>query len=126
MRALIYTNLDPSFAAASLVGENMDTDQAERFAPLVQHLQKESQPQPLVRTIEWSSNPADAETFHAIPLPGQNNELLGVFFVGSSRKGVVPLTGRSLKRAAAVAASALFVGLIVSFWIRSEEHTSEL
>jgi len=117
MRALIYTNLDPSFAAASLVGENMDTDQAERFAPLVQHLQKESQPQPLVRTIEWSSNPADAETFHAIPLPGQNNELLGVFFVGSSRKGLVLLTERILKSAAAVAAAALFVGLIVSFWI---------
>ena len=117
MRALIYTNLDPSFAAASLLGENMDTDQAERFAPLVQHLQKESQPQPLVRTIEWSSNPADAETFHAIPLPGQNNELLGVFFVGSSRKGLVLLTERILKSAAAVAAAALFVGLIVSFWI---------
>src|SRR6516164_5013417 len=117
MRALIYTNLDPSFVAASLLGENMDADQAERFAPLVQHLQKEPQPQPLVRTIEWSGNPADAETFHAIPLTGRNNELLGIFFVGSSRKGLVLLTQQILKSAAAVAAAALFVGLIVSFWI---------
>jgi two-component system, NtrC family, nitrogen regulation sensor histidine kinase NtrY len=117
MRALIYTNLDTSFVGGSLLGENMDTDQAERFAPLVLHLQKESPPQPLVRTIDWSSNPADAETFHAIPLPGRNNELLGVFFVGSTRKGLVLLTQRILKSAAAVAAAALFVGLIVSFWI---------
>jgi signal transduction histidine kinase len=115
MRALIYTNLDPSFAASSLLGEKIDSDQAERFAPLVEHLQK--QPQPLVRTIQWSSDPADAETFHAIPLTGRNNELLGIFFVGSSRRDLVLLTQNILKSAAAVAAAALFIGLLVSFWI---------
>ncbi len=117
MRALIYTNLDPSFQASSLLGEKIDSDQAERFAPLVQQLQKEQQPQPLVRTIDWSSDPADAETFHAIPLTGRNNELLGIFFVGSSRRELVLLTRQILKSAAAVAAAALFVGFLVSFWI---------
>jgi len=117
MRALIYTNLDRSFVASSLLGENIDTDQAERLAPLVQQLQKESQPPPLVRTVDWSSDPADAETFHAIPLAGRNGELLGVFFVGSSRRGLVLLTKRILKSAAAVAAAAVFVGFLVSFWI---------
>src|SRR5438105_3310017 len=82
-RALIYTNLDPGFVAASLLGEKIDADQKERFAPLVEQLQK--QPQPLVRTIEWTRDPADAETFHAIPLLGRNNQLLCIFFVGSSR-----------------------------------------
>ena len=115
MRALIYTNLDPSFQASSLLGEKIDSDQADRFAPLVQQLQK--QPQPLVRTIQWSSDPADAETFHAIPLTGRNNELLGVFFVGSSRRDLVLLTQKILRSAAAVAAAALFMGLLVSFWI---------
>src|SRR6266700_1920677 len=115
MRALIYTNLDPSFAAASLLGDKIDADQAERFAPLVEQLQK--QPQPLVRTIDWTRDPADAETFHAIPLPGRNNELLGVFFVGSSRKELVLLTRQILKIAAAVAAAALLIGMLVSFWI---------
>lgn len=115
MRALIYTNLDPSFQASSLLGEKIDADQAERFAPLVEQLQK--QPQPLVRTIEWSDNPADAETFHAIPLTGRNNELLGIFFVGSSRRDLVLLTQKILKSSAAVAAAALFIGLLVSFWI---------
>ena len=115
MRALIYTNLDQSFAASSLLGENVDSDQADRFAPLVGQLQK--QPQPLVRTIEWTRDPVDAETFHAIPLPGRNNELLGIFFVGSSRRELVQLTKEIRKTAAAVAAAALFVGLLVSFWI---------
>ncbi|HKE34952.1 MAG TPA: ATP-binding protein [Candidatus Acidoferrum sp.] len=115
MRALIYTNLDQSFAASSLLGENVDSDQADRFAPLVGQLQK--QPQPLVRTIEWTRDPVDAETFHAIPLTGRNNELLGIFFVGSSRRELVQLTKEIRKTAAAVAAAALFVGLLVSFWI---------
>jgi len=77
----------------------------------------QKQPQDLVRTIEWTRDPADAESFHAIPLTGRNNELLGVFFVGSSRRELVRLTRQILKIAGAVAAAALFVGLLVSFWI---------
>jgi signal transduction histidine kinase len=115
IRALIYTNLEPSFTSTSLLGEKLDAVQAERFAPIVEQLQK--QPQPLVRTIAWTRDPADAETFHAIPLMGRNNELLGVFFVGSSRKELVLLTRQILKIAAVVAAAALFVGLLVSYWI---------
>src|SRR5207248_2323238 len=71
----------------------------------------------VVRTIEWSNDPVDAETFHAIPLTGRNNELLGIFFVGSARRELVQLTREILKSAGAVAAAALLVGLIVSFWI---------
>ncbi len=115
MRALIYTNLDSSFASASLLSERGEVDQAERFAPLVEQLQK--QPQPIVRTIEWTRDPADAETFHAIPLAGRNNELLAIFFVGSSRKELVLLTNRIVKIAAAVGAGALFIGLLIAFWI---------
>jgi len=115
MRTLIYTNLDPSFTSTSLLGDKIEADQAERFAPLVEQLQK--QPQPLVRTINWSADPADAETFHAIPLTGRSDELLGIFFVGSSRRELVLLTQRILKISAAVAAAALLVGLFVSFWI---------
>jgi len=115
MRALIYTNLDPAFVPTSLMGEKIDAEQAERFAPLVGQLQQ--QPQTMVRTINWTRDPADAESFHAIPLTGRNNELLGIFFVGSSRKELVLLTRQILKIAGAVAAAALFVGLLVSFWI---------
>ncbi len=115
MRALIYTNLEPGFVPTSLMGEKIDAEQAERLAPLVEQLQK--QPQTMVRTINWTRDPADAESFHAIPLTGRNNELLGIFFVGSSRRELVLLTRQILKIAGAVAAAALFIGLLVSFWI---------
>src|SRR5437773_239507 len=104
MRALIYTNLEPTFVPTSLMAEKIDAEQAERFAPLVEQLQK--QPQPVVRRIDWTRDPADAETFHAIPLTGRNHELLGIFFVGSSRKELVMLTRQILKIAAAVAVAA--------------------
>jgi two-component system nitrogen regulation sensor histidine kinase NtrY len=115
MRALIYTNLEPAFVATSLMGEKIDGEQAERFAPLVEQLQK--QPQQMAQTIDWTRDPADAETFQAIPLLGRNKELLGIFFVGSSRKELVLLTRQILKIAGAVAAAALLMGLLVSFWV---------
>jgi two-component system, NtrC family, nitrogen regulation sensor histidine kinase NtrY len=115
MRALIYSNLEPTFVPTALIAAKGDVDQPERFAPIVEQIQKQSHP--LVRTIDWSRDPADAETFHAIPLTGRNNELLGVFLVGSSRKELVLLTNKIVKIAAAVGAGALFVGLLIAFWI---------
>src|SRR6202521_4436178 len=115
MRALIYSNLEPSFVPAALIAAKGEVEQPERFAPLVEQIQKQAHP--LVRTFEWSKDPADAETFHAIPLTGRNNELLGVFLVGSSRKELVLLTNRIVKIAAAVSAGALFIGLLIALWI---------
>jgi signal transduction histidine kinase len=115
MRALIYSNLEPSFVPAALIAAKGEVDQPERFAPLVEQIQKQGHP--LVRTLDWSKEPADAETFHAIPLTGRNNELLGIFLVGSSRKELVLLTNKIVKTAAAVGAGALLVGLLIAFWI---------
>jgi len=115
MRALIYTNLEPAFVSTALLSAKGDIDQPERFAPVVEQIQK--QPHPLVRTIEWSNDPADAESFHALPLIGRNNELLAVFLVGSSRKELVLLTNKIVKTSAAVGAGALLVGLLMAFWI---------
>src|SRR5260370_27309218 len=122
MRALIYTNLDPPFVSTSLMCEKIDAQPTERFATLVEPLQKH--PQAMVQAITWTSDPADAESFHAIPLTGRNNELLGIFFVVSSRRHFVLLTRQILKIAGAVAAAALFVGLLVSFWISARNTKS--
>jgi len=115
MRALIYSNLEPSFVPAALIAAKDEVEQPERFAPLIEQIQKQAHP--LVRTFEWTRDPADAETFHAIPLAGRNNELLGVFLVGSSRKELVLLTNKIVKIAAAVGAGALFIGLLIALWI---------
>lgn len=115
MRALLYRNLEPGFVATALTDVNGTFDQADRLAPLIQQIQKQAKP--LERTIDWSENTADAETFHAIPLPGRNNELLAVLLLGSSRKELVLLTRHILQISAAVAGAAILIGLLLSLWV---------
>src|SRR6202047_1286463 len=79
--------------------------------------QVQRNPQPAVRTIDWTQDAASAEAFHAMPLLGRNNELLGILLVGSSRKELVLLTQRIVTIAAVVAAAALLGGLLVSLWV---------
>jgi two-component system, NtrC family, nitrogen regulation sensor histidine kinase NtrY len=117
MRALLYRNLEPNYEPSALTDAGGPVPQAELFQPLIEQVQKQSQP--VVRRIDWSKDPASAETFHAIPLTGRNNELLGVLLLGSSRKELVLLTRQILKTAAIVSAGALFIGLLVSFWVSS-------
>jgi two-component system nitrogen regulation sensor histidine kinase NtrY len=118
MRALLYVNLDPGFNPAALLSGVKDAvDQPDRLQPLIDQIRK--QPQNLVRTINWNSDAASAETFHGMPLPvtGRNNELLGVLLVGSSRRQLVLLTNRIVMTSVAVAAGALLVGLLLSLWV---------
>ncbi|HEV3141347.1 MAG TPA: HAMP domain-containing sensor histidine kinase, partial [Vicinamibacterales bacterium] len=112
---LLYRILDPAFVPAALTDANGGVEQAERLAPVIEQIQK--QPQPVVRTVYWGTDAASAETFHAMPLLGRNNELLGVLLVGSSRRDLVLLMQRIVIVAAAVAAAALFVGLLISLWV---------
>ena len=79
--------------------------------------QVQKQPEEIVRTIDWSSDPAASETFHAMPLKGRNGELLGVLLLGSSRKELVTLKRDILKTAALVSLAALLIGLLLSWWI---------
>lgn len=115
MRALLYRNLDPTFASNALSDMNGAIDQPDRLEPLIEQMQR--QPQSLVQTIQWSVDLASAETFHAMPLLGRDNELLGVLLVGSSRRELVLLNHRIFAIAAAVGAAALLVGLLVSWWV---------
>ncbi len=116
MRAFLYVNLDPAFSpAALLAGVKDGVEQPERLQPLIDQIRR--QPQTLVQTINWNSDATSAETFHAMPLMGRNNELLGVLLVGSSRKELVLLRNRIVMTSAAVAAGALLIGLLVSLWV---------
>jgi two-component system, NtrC family, nitrogen regulation sensor histidine kinase NtrY len=116
MRALLYRNLDPSFTQAALTDLNGVPAQADSFQPLIEQVQKQPR-QELVRTIEWTRDAADAETFHAIPLKGRNDELLGVFLLGSSRRELVALTRHIWQITALVGLAAFFIGLLLSWWI---------
>jgi two-component system nitrogen regulation sensor histidine kinase NtrY len=117
MRALLYRNLELGFIASSLTDTTGSIDQPEKLQAVIEQIQRV--PQPVVRTIDWSADPASAETFHALPLMGRNNELLGVLLIGSSRKEIVLLARHIATIAASVAAAALFVGFLFSLWVAS-------
>jgi two-component system nitrogen regulation sensor histidine kinase NtrY len=116
MRALLYRNLEPAFTQTALTDLNGVPAQADSFQPLIEQVQKQPQ-QELVRTIDWTRDAADAETFHAIPLKGRNDELLGVFLLGSSRRDLVVLIRQIWQITALVGLAAFFIGLLLSWWI---------
>ena len=115
MRALLYLNLDQNFNPLALVDKEGAVSTADRFQGLIEQLQK--QPQPLVKTIQWTNDAASAETFHALPLMSRKNELLGVLLVGSSRRELVLLMRHIVWTSVAVAAAALLLGLLLTWWV---------
>lgn len=117
MRALLYRNLDSGFVAADLTDANGAVAQADQFQPLVELMQKQSTPEMLIKTIQWTGDPASAETFHAMPLTGRHNELLGVLLLGSPQRGLILLRRQILKTAAAVACAAILIGLLLAWWV---------
>jgi len=117
MRALLYRNLEANFVPTALADASGPVPQADLLQPLIEQVQKQSTPQTLINTIDWTSDPASSETFHAMPLTGRNGEVLGVLLLGSSRKELVTLRREILKTAALVALAALFIGLLVSWWV---------
>jgi two-component system nitrogen regulation sensor histidine kinase NtrY len=115
MRALLYRNLEPTFAPNALTDIRGPIEQPERLQPVIDQIRK--QPRSLVTTVNWAPDAASAETFHVMPLLGRNGELEGDFLVGSSRRELVQLTQRIFAIAASVAAVALLVGLFFSLWV---------
>ena len=115
MRALLYRNLESSFVPSALTDSNGEVAQADAFQPLIEQVQ--NTPAEAVKTIEWGNDAASAETFHAMPLKGRNDELLGVLLLGSSRKDLVLLRQQILKTAGGVALAAILIGLLVSWWV---------
>jgi two-component system nitrogen regulation sensor histidine kinase NtrY len=117
MRALLYRNLEASFVPSALTDAAGAVQQADQFQPLIEQMQKEATPAELTKTMQWTSDPASAETFHAIPLAGRRGELLGVLLLGSPQRELVLLRRQILQTAGAVALAAILIGLLVSWWV---------
>ena len=115
LRTLLYLNLDRDFVPGNMTSSTGKVDQPEKFAPLIAQLQ--SKPEPTVETIQWTADADSAETFHALPLKGHNGELLGVLLVGSSRAELIQLTRHIVRIGAAVAAAAILIGMLLTFWV---------
>jgi len=100
MRVLLYRNLGAGQISElpnldSLIGETL------------------RQKRELTSTIGQG---AEAEIFHSIPLPGYENNLLGVLLIGSSRRELVELEALLRRIGILVAAGGILLGIALSWW----------
>src|SRR5207302_7408843 len=84
MRVLLYQNFGPAFSAQLLIDPSGTVEQADKLAPLIQAAQQK--PGEPTEIIHWSSDPADNESMHALPLRGRDQQLVGVLLVGQSQR----------------------------------------
>jgi signal transduction histidine kinase len=115
MRALLYSNLDPSFEASALTDASGPVNGSDRLQSLVGTVQQQNAP--ASETIAWSADPADRESFSAIPLRGRKGDLLGIFLVGSSQRDLVTELAFIRSLAILVGGAGILLGIIVSWWI---------
>lgn len=113
-RVLLYQNLDTHWNSKSLLDLNGPASGAERIAPLIEQVRGTGQEGQAV--IHWTADSADAEVFHAIPLSGPNQQLLGVLLVGSSRRPLIELQRQVVSAAMLVGGGGIMVAVITSLW----------
>jgi len=111
MRALLYRNLTPRFSAPDLIDSSGPVPQTALLRPLVERVIAD--PRETARTV---GRGADAETFHALPLTGYENNLLGVLLIGSSRRSLVELESSLRTTGIVVAAFGILMGLALAWW----------
>jgi signal transduction histidine kinase len=115
MRAMLYRNVgDIPFAPRFLTDASGPVPNADRIAQLIE--QVERQRQETTALIHWSSNPADDETIHAIPLNGQANQLLGILLVGSSRRPYVELRQHIRSASLLAGGVGMILAILLSGW----------
>ncbi|MGA2268182.1 MAG: ATP-binding protein [Bryobacteraceae bacterium] len=109
MRALLYRNLEPPFSPAELLGGQ--PEDLPRVRPLIEQVQR--QKREISRTVGSGSS---AETFHALPLTGYQENLLGVLLIASSRRELVELESVLRRTGIGVAAAGILLGIALSWW----------
>jgi nitrogen fixation/metabolism regulation signal transduction histidine kinase len=66
--------------------------------------------------IHWTADAADAESFHAMPLTGPNQQVLGVLLVGSSQRPLAELQRQVISAAMLVGGAGILVAILASLW----------
>jgi two-component system, NtrC family, nitrogen regulation sensor histidine kinase NtrY len=117
MRAMLYTNLAKSFSPSLPVTTAGPVQQAALLAPLISLVQQ--QRKEATALIRWSDNAADDESVHAIPLNGQDDQLLGVLLVGNTRRPYVELRNRIRSAAILAGSVGIILAILFSGWASS-------
>lgn len=120
MRVLLYENRGESFSPnflldpASAVPDGARP--ASKFASLVEAARHYDQE--ITGVVSWTSNQADDEVFHAIPLrgTGRDRPLLAILLIGHSRKSYVELKRRIRDSALMVGGAGILIAILLSSW----------
>ncbi len=112
MRVLLYRNLDPAFSPQALAG--VAPPDAHKLAPLIDQVRRDNRE--ASAGIQWSSDAAGAESFHAIPLDGRDRQPLGVLLIGSSRRQVAALMHSIRNVGLGVGAAGILLALALAAW----------
>ena len=117
MRVMLYRNLAKGFAPQYVITTSAEAQPVSLLAPLVEQVQQQKQEATVL--LHWSGNAAEDESVHAIPLTGQDNQLLGILLVGNTRRPYVELRNH-LRSAALLAGSAgIVLAILFSGWAAS-------
>jgi two-component system, NtrC family, nitrogen regulation sensor histidine kinase NtrY len=137
-RVLLYQNLEAKWDPKSLLDLNGPAAGVDKIAPLVARVRDAMQDttQELTGVIHWTTDAADTEVFHVIPLTGpvfsatnQNpanlspappsgaqRPLMGVLLVGSSRRPLIELERQIVSTALLVGGAGILVAVLASIW----------
>jgi nitrogen fixation/metabolism regulation signal transduction histidine kinase len=114
MRAMLYQQGGTGFAPQLMTTFPGGPVQTEKLAGLIQQVQQQGRE--AAALIHWSGNPADDETIHAIPLNGPDDRVLGILFVGSSRKPYVDVKRRIQSVAMLAGGIGILLAILLSSW----------
>jgi two-component system, NtrC family, nitrogen regulation sensor histidine kinase NtrY len=107
MRAMLYRNLQPQFTPSELIG---GTDAAP-LRPLIERVVREKR-----EASGIVGAGAAAETVHALPLTGLDDNLLGVLLVASSRRELVEMEAFLLRLGIIFASAGILLGIVLAWW----------
>ena len=105
MRVLLYRNLDPQFSPSRLIEVSGTGPRTGQKALIERVLQQKRE------AIQTLGQGADAETFHALPLTGYEDNVLAVLLIGSSREKLVRLEASFRRVGIQVAAGGILLGI---------------
>jgi two-component system nitrogen regulation sensor histidine kinase NtrY len=112
MRALLSSNLGQVFSAQAPTG--VSANEADKLKPLVERVQRENRE--ATAEIQWDSDAASAETFHATPRRGRDGRPLAVLLIGSSHRQVARLVGSIRKAGLYVGGVGTLLALVLAGW----------
>jgi signal transduction histidine kinase len=115
MRVMVYETTGgrkQTFSSAHLITGGDSVQDAGQLAALVQGVEQSGREQSAI--IHWTQQ--GDETLNAFPLSGENNQLLGILLVGSSRQIYNQLRGQIRVAALFAASAGLLLAVVLSSW----------